>query len=121
MATGARTWPTQVLGMADERRQTAVQFLKFAAVGAVGYVVNLAPRVHSRAARTRAAAYRAIAVWWAASRVVVLGTALALQAIRWPHPHWFPSVTTQPFALLRAFDGRWYAFVATHGYLVLPR
>src|SRR5439155_4996230 len=33
----------------------------------------------------------------------------------------FPSVTTQPFALLRAFDGRWYAFVATHGYLVLPR
>ncbi|HLM34143.1 MAG TPA: hypothetical protein VK278_00035, partial [Gaiellaceae bacterium] len=64
----------------------------------------------------RAFAYKRVVLWWAASRAVVLGTALAVQAAGWPRPSWYPSVASHPFALLGAWDGRWYRMVAERGY-----
>ena len=68
----------------------------------------------------RAFAYKRVVLWWAASRAVVLGTALAVQAAGWPRPSWYPSVASHPFALLGAWDGRWYRMVAERGYLAIP-
>jgi hypothetical protein len=69
----------------------------------------------------RAVAYSRIAFWWAGSRLVVLGAALIVQALGWPRRSWYPSLSDEPLALLRAWDGRWYTTVAERGYLVLPR
>jgi dolichol-phosphate mannosyltransferase len=77
----------------------------------------LAERVR---ASERAAAYRAVALWWAVSRMLVLGTALTVQALRWPRASWYPSLHRQPLALLGAWDGRWYRMVAERGYLAVP-
>jgi hypothetical protein len=68
----------------------------------------------------RAVAWRAIAYWWLASRVCVFATALVVQSMRWPRGSWYPPVAERPFALLTAWDGRWYRMVADRGYLVLP-
>ncbi len=76
--------------------------------------------VERRWTTERAAAYRAILSWWLASRVVVVGTALAVQALGWPRRSWYPSVARHPFALLTSWDGRWYRMVATRGYLLVP-
>jgi len=69
----------------------------------------------------RASAYRSIALWWAGSRVLVFAAVLAAQALRWPRESWYPSISEHPFALLEAWDGRWYRTVAEHGYLVVPQ
>lgn len=69
---------------------------------------------------SRAAAYRTVALWWALSRALVLLTALAVQALRWPRAAWYPSLVHHPFALLGAWDGRWYRMVAERGYLSVP-
>ena len=68
----------------------------------------------------RAAAWRGIACWWLASRVCVFATALVVQYLRWPNPSWYPALGERPFALLTAWDGRWYRMVAERGYLVIP-
>lgn len=68
----------------------------------------------------RAAAYRAIALWWAGSRALVLATAAVVQALGWPRASWYPGLTQHPFALLGAWDGRWYRMVAGRGYLSIP-
>jgi hypothetical protein len=64
--------------------------------------------------------YRAIVGWWVAGRAVVLAAALTAQALRWPYRTWYPPLGSEPFALLRAWDGRWYRIVASRGYLLLP-
>jgi hypothetical protein len=43
--------------------------------------------------------------WWAASRLVVIGTALAIRPSGW---------------ILGSWDGRWYRIVARGGYLLVP-
>ena len=73
------------------------------------------------AATGRLAAYRQIVVWWALSRALVLGSALAVQVVGWPRSDWYPSALDKPFALLGAWDGRWYRMVAESGYFVIPQ
>src|SRR3954471_12154702 len=68
----------------------------------------------------RAFAYKRVVLWWATSRTLVLGTALAVQAAGWPRPTWYPRLTSHPVALLGAWDGRWYRMVAERGYLAIP-
>lgn len=82
--------------------------------GAVAWSARLA-------ATGRLAAYRQIVVWWALSRVLVLGSALTVQVIGWPRSDWYPSALDQPFALLGAWDGRWYRMIAENGYFVIPQ
>jgi putative flippase GtrA len=68
----------------------------------------------------RAAAYRRLLLWWGGSRLAVFGTALVVQSLGWPRAKWYPPLLERPFALLSAWDGRWYRIVAERGYLVLP-
>jgi hypothetical protein len=82
---------------------------------AVGQTANAAAaRIASRAA------YRRIAVWWAASRLFVLVCAAAAQTIRWPDRTWHPGLSSHPLVLLGFWDARWYRIVAAHGYLLVP-
>ena len=71
-------------------------------------------------AAERVAAYTQIALWWALSRALVLASVFVVQALGWPRPSWYPSLREHPFALLEAWDGRWYRMVAESGYLVVP-
>jgi hypothetical protein len=88
---------------------------------------SLAPRIaQPRATRIalpiaseRAAAWTAIAGWWALSRALVVGTAFTVQLLQWPRSGWY-ATHDQPLALLGAWDGRWYRMVAARGYLVIP-
>jgi hypothetical protein len=57
---------------------------------------------------------------WAASRALVLATAAVVQALRWPLPAWYASTGDRPFAVLQAWDARWYRVVAARGYLDIP-
>ena len=75
-------------------------------------------RVESVAARL--ARYGWIVRWWALSRGIVFVSVLAVQALRWPRPSWYPPIMSRPLALLGAWDGRWYSIVANRGYLVVP-
>jgi putative flippase GtrA len=68
----------------------------------------------------RVAAYRALTAWWAVSRLVVFAAATVVQVLRWPRRSWYPSLLHHPFALLSAWDGRWYRMVAERGYLPVP-
>src|SRR5262249_28409497 len=68
----------------------------------------------------RMEAYRRIAFWWLASRALVLGGAPTGRAVGWHGPTWSPTLPHEPFALLRAWDGRWYHMVAERGYLLVP-
>lgn len=61
-----------------------------------------------------------ILAFWAGSRLLVLGTALVVQAVGWPWRHWHPGLLAHPFALLAVWDGRWYRMIATRGYFLLP-
>lgn len=87
---------------------------------AVAGARRVPPLVHV-VSRDRAAAWGAIACWWLVSRLAVFATALVVQALRWPRESWYPSLGERPFALLTAWDGRWYRMVAERGYLVIPR
>ena len=88
---------------------------------------SLAPRTaEPRATRIalpisaeRAAAWTAIAGWWALSRVLVVATAYTAQLLRWPRSGWY-AAHNHPLALLGAWDGRWYRMVADRGYLAVP-
>jgi putative flippase GtrA len=64
--------------------------------------------------------YTWIVRWWALSRVLVLVPALVVQLAGWPRDSWYPPFVERPFALLEAWDGRWYRMVAERGYLVVP-
>jgi dolichol-phosphate mannosyltransferase len=73
------------------------------------------------AAGERLARYTWVIRWWAFSRVLVLGSALVVQALAWPRASWYPPVLEHPLALLGAWDGRWYRMVAEQGYFVVPQ
>lgn len=60
-----------------------------------------------------------IAAWWAASRALVLGCAAVLHWSREPKGY-FHSEFRSVFAVLTAWDGRWYDEVARNGYLLVP-
>jgi hypothetical protein len=62
---------------------------------------------------------REILAWWAASRAIVLGSALLVQGLGWPRPHWRRSILTEPLSVLASWDGRWYRIVAERGYLLV--
>jgi len=68
----------------------------------------------------RLSGYATVAAWWVGSRMIVLVGVLVAQIVRWPRHGWYPSLSEQPFALLRAWDGRWYTMVAERGYLLIP-
>jgi putative flippase GtrA len=75
----------------------------------------------ARLAAARVAVYRRILGWAIVSRIVVFGTTLLLQAVNWPHPAvWNGHQATRPFALLAAWDGRWYTLLAQRGYVAIP-
>ncbi len=75
-------------------------------------------RLGALAARVRR--YGWVIRWWALSRALVLVPALVVQLLSWPRASWYPSVVHRPFALLGAWDGRWYRMVAERGYFVIP-
>jgi hypothetical protein len=60
-----------------------------------------------------------IVVWWAAGRVLVLATALLVDAIG-PRGYVGHAERTHAFGLLTSWDGLWYGRVAEHGYLLVP-
>ncbi len=70
----------------------------------------------------RAAAWRRIAAWWLASRLLVVGLAVLARETGWPRPEWRAGFLLDggPLGLLGAWDGRWYALVAEHGYVAVP-
>lgn len=59
---------------------------------------------------------RRIVIWWAASRALVLVSAVCVQAFG----IWRPAVFAHPFAVLGSWDGRWYGRIASGGYLLVP-
>ena len=65
-------------------------------------------------------AVRQILIWWAASRVIVVVSAVAVQASGWPSRGWSPSLSRYPLELLATWDGRWYRTIAHRGYLLIP-
>jgi hypothetical protein len=78
-----------------------------------------APQIAIELPLERVRTWTLIAVWWAASRAIVFGTAFGAQLLRWPRPSWYDA-HEQPLALLGAWDGRWYRMIATRGYLAVP-
>jgi hypothetical protein len=76
-------------------------------------------RLHGQPSQLEAALPTILGAW-AASRALVLGTAAVVQALRWPLPAWYASAGDRPFAVLQAWDARWYRVVAARGYLDIP-
>ncbi|HZQ81673.1 MAG TPA: hypothetical protein VFB25_06830 [Gaiellaceae bacterium] len=60
-----------------------------------------------------------VAVWWAASRAVVLLAFGVLDQLG-PRGSFGPHFYRHPLALLASWDGVWYGRVAQHGYLFVP-
>jgi len=110
--------PAEVPIEFGERAEGASKMSAPIAVEALWKVPAL--RLSAALSGTRARAYRTILLWWAGSRILVLATVLVVQALRWPRRSWYPSIADHPFALLTAWDGRWYRMVGERGYLVVP-
>lgn len=77
-------------------------------------------REHATSTRARRSGHKEILLWWAASRVLVISGAVVVQLFGWPRASWHPSLLRHPLALLGIWDGRWYALIADHGYLLIP-
>jgi mannosyltransferase PIG-V len=77
-----------------------------------------APRV--RMVSAALAARREILVWWAASRGLVVGAALAVHWLHAPRGYFGPATFRAPLGILESWDGIWYRHIAQHGYLLLP-
>lgn len=67
-----------------------------------------------------AAERRAIVIWWAGSRALVLGCALAVHWLHSPRGYFGHALFSQPLGILQAWDGLWYRHIAGHGYLLVP-
>jgi hypothetical protein len=80
-----------------------------------------APRRVALLTDERRLAFRSLLLWWAVSRLVVIGAILVAEAVRWPRPSWYARNGAHTLALLGAWDGRWYRRVAHLGYLTLPK
>src|SRR5207302_10776542 len=63
---------------------------------------------------------REILAWWAGSRLLVLGGALALYWLREPRGYFGHAIFRHPLGALEAWDGIWYRVIARHGYLLVP-
>jgi len=63
---------------------------------------------------------RAIIVWWATSRMLVVVCALTVHWLHRPRGYFGHALFAQPLGILEAWDGLWYRHVAGHGYLLLP-
>jgi Mannosyltransferase (PIG-V) len=63
---------------------------------------------------------REIVAWWAGSRVLVVGAALAVHWLRAPRGFFGPPVLDHALGALEAWDGVWYRLIAEHGYLLVP-
>jgi Mannosyltransferase (PIG-V) len=63
---------------------------------------------------------RAIFVWWAGARALVLITALVIYAVGRPYGYFPQTVLAKPFGALTVWDGIWYRRIAVHGYLFVP-
>lgn len=63
---------------------------------------------------------------WAGSRLIIFACAALAQVLRLPaHANLYRKIklshfSQHPFALLGAWDGRWYQQIAAHGYLLIP-
>jgi hypothetical protein len=82
-----------------------------------------APTLLGRARSLSTAEARAraeILVFFAVSRLLVLGSAAFVDLTGFPKPSAGSAFAHRPFALLEVWDGQWYRTVATHGYLLLP-
>jgi hypothetical protein len=69
------------------------------------------PRARSR--------WRPMLVWWAVSRAVTLLAFVLLDALG-PRGHFTRALYHDPLALLGAWDGVWYGWIAQHGYILIP-
>ncbi len=58
--------------------------------------------------------------WWAASRALVLGAALALHWLHAPHGYFHAPTFRHALGPLEWWDGIWYRHIAAHGYLFVP-
>jgi hypothetical protein len=74
------------------------------------------------ARRSPPAAWRVLTLWWAGSRVLVVGLSVAVVQLGWPPLHWRPGFLQAGGALelLGAWDGRWYTLAAAGGYVPIP-
>jgi hypothetical protein len=68
---------------------------------------------------TSLARWRPLLAWFAISRLVTLLAFLVLDALG-PRGHLASHFYHEPFSLLGAWDGVWYARIAAHGYLLIP-
>jgi hypothetical protein len=63
---------------------------------------------------------REIVVWWAATRVVVIGSALVLHWLHAPRGYFGHALFDRPLGALEAWDGIWYSHIAATGYILIP-
>ena len=63
--------------------------------------------------------WRPMLVWWAISRAVTLLAFVLLESLG-PRGHFAVTLYRQPLALLGAWDGVWYGWIAQHGYILIP-
>ena len=59
-------------------------------------------------------------LWAAASRVLVLATAVVMHWLRAPRGRFGAAMFAHPFGILESWDGLWYRVVAERGYLLVP-
>jgi hypothetical protein len=62
--------------------------------------------------------WRPLLVWWAISRAVTLLAFVLLDALG-PRGHFTRALYHEPLAVLGAWDGVWYGWIAQHGYILL--
>lgn len=101
----------------------AAQTVAIALVTPLNYAGNRLWAFNGRARldTARVAVYRRILGWAIVSRLVVLGTTVLLHVLNWPRPAvWNGHQVGRPFALLAAWDGRWYTLLAQRGYVAIP-
>jgi hypothetical protein len=76
--------------------------------------------VASPATRPLRAATAEILGWWLLSRAIVLGGAAVLYLGDRPIGFFGARTVASPLGTIGSWDGRWYATVARHGYLLVP-
>lgn len=63
---------------------------------------------------------REIVLWWAATRLLVIGCGLVVHWLHVPRGYFGHAVFAHPLGTLEAWDGVWYRYVAAHGYILVP-
>src|ERR1700758_249182 len=78
------------------------------------------PLENSRSAIAWIAERREIVAWWAASRGIVVASALFLHWVRAPRGYFGAHIFRHALGPLESWDGIWYRHIAAHGYLLVP-